>query len=389
MNLDQLEELLTRLEPDDIRSKYAQELEENPECEAMLRAFEAVDLHLDALKHLEPAPEFKQPPRKIFYPWLYAALPVAAILLLALLLGKPGILNPWEAVDLSVSKTARKAPSSPEFAGREILDTEPGAQTETLAEEKLAEVIPQDDAPLMEQKTEVASRLEVDTESARPLLSDDGQSQGDAAKRKTLERGARQDVAKVIPPAEPMVSEAEEDLDFENPVAEPVPAPKPARAGSSAIEDVAQMDRKNQAQKRLAPSAETSVARVRSSTESFDTLAESATSGMRPAEVAEWLAELRKVKDEAGFAALFAINARLRMVETEGYRDVSMEDLYGAWSRRRPDWEKMFFEDLNSQTERITRVTLPENGSSRNQATILRLVLNDDGLCKAMDFQVR
>ncbi|CAM2066522.1 hypothetical protein SCOR_14185 [Sulfidibacter corallicola] len=85
LDLDRMEALLETMEPEEIRSQYGAALAEAPECERMLHHFEAMDDHLDHLKSVDPAPAMVLPKRRRARSVLTWAVPLAAIVIIAVL----------------------------------------------------------------------------------------------------------------------------------------------------------------------------------------------------------------------------------------------------------------------------------------------------------------
>lgn len=108
LNLDRLEELLETQDPAEIRAHYAEALAANPECAAMLDAFEALDDYFATLKAADPVPEVTpltqlppvdeavpaptvvrpMRPKPKRRPIIMRFMPLAAVLVAALLIGR-------------------------------------------------------------------------------------------------------------------------------------------------------------------------------------------------------------------------------------------------------------------------------------------------------------
>ncbi len=104
LSLDQLEQLLETMTPAEIRARYAEALAANPRCDAMLGHFEQMDEKLAVLADAEPAPPLPDfaavqakrtdveakvvPLRRRSLRWLVTAGPIAAALVVALLIAR-------------------------------------------------------------------------------------------------------------------------------------------------------------------------------------------------------------------------------------------------------------------------------------------------------------
>lgn len=115
VNLNTLEKLLETMDPETIRLRYAETLAAHPECRAMLDAFDALDDDFNQLKTRIPSPPLPQPKKRRAAVWVSLALPLAALVVLAVLLHAPEIhpvvpdeAAPMSSADAEVPGTARE-----------------------------------------------------------------------------------------------------------------------------------------------------------------------------------------------------------------------------------------------------------------------------------------
>lgn len=176
LSLDQLEQLLETMAPAEIRARYGAALAANPRCESMLRHFEQIDEQLAALADAEsapPLPDFAAllaeraaaepkvvplPARRNSLRWLVMAGPIAAALVVALLIG-----SFWRGENELLRMPAASTPepvadqaeaADPEEAKLRALREETVRLTDEMATEK--------DQILAERPSERAASLEAE-----------------------------------------------------------------------------------------------------------------------------------------------------------------------------------------------------------------------------------
>jgi len=89
LDLNTLETLLETMDTESIRGQYAQELVGNHACIAMLDEFDALDSNFQHLKYSSPAPQTPSIKNRKKRVWLSWALPIAALVVLAIVLRSP------------------------------------------------------------------------------------------------------------------------------------------------------------------------------------------------------------------------------------------------------------------------------------------------------------
>lgn len=408
MTLDRLEELLETMTPVEIRAKYAIALQENEACEAMLVAFEQLDENLQALKIEEPAPGFQPPKRSKIGLFATVALPLAAVVVLGLLLNTGLLDKQAEAVSTEAEVVKRKVMFEPVMEEVQLEDrvTQPseaseidadgsGIQEAETDEKVQPEIGLQTHEPVIVREetlpskpqvesTPVESQAEPEPKVSRPISPRSRASSSTERKAKKAQPPSQPDHSNKIPQRAEEVSNSSEAVEAE-PEATPlgVEPQRVVQRNQELAKDVVQQVNRGQNQeaglrKKEQPSLPEELTEQSASQFVMDGI--------------EWTDQPRqdfldllesRVNQET-FRAAFAKEPNVHVIKSREITNLTVEAFYRYWQNLKSsvDWQNLHMVTLDS----AERVVLPTN---TNQTLELALAFTPEGLCQSLILEIK